>query len=99
MANEDKEEEVEVFNTSFKFKILIKSSTGCESKELVRYAEKGIVDRYMPYLKNLRNKCRIQIRSDLRMKEYNLEWIVNSGQLDEFGCYNDDVMKKIRLSL
>ena len=84
---------------NFVFKINVQSSTGCDSDQLKRYADADIVDKYYPYLRNLRNNCRIQIRTHLRNKCYSLEWIVKSGMLDGFACYDQKVMREIRLSL
>lgn len=84
---------------NFVFKINVQSSTGCDSDQLKRYAKADVVDRYYPYLRNLRNNCRIQIRTHLRHKCYSLEWIVKSGMLDKFACYDEKVMKEIREGL
>lgn len=89
----------DVFDPDFKFTIFVSSSTGCDPKELCKYADKAVVDRYYKFLRNLRNNVRIQIRRDLRFKEYNLEWLIKSGQLDIHGCYIESEMKRIREAL
>ena len=97
----DVEEELYTYETdpTFVFKANVTTSAGCDSDQLKRFCDSDTVDRFYPYLRNLRNNARIQIRTHLRFKCYRLEWIVNSGMLDKFACYDEKTMKEIREGL
>lgn len=81
----------------FKFELVVLHGARCELSELERYYNKDVVKKYKLFLLSLRNQARSQLKSDLRLNQYDLVEMIESGQLDVHGCYDTLTMKKIRL--
>ena len=81
------------------FVLQLGTSRSINHRSIERYYCNHVIHAYRYYINNLHNYCLTQLHTDVKQNKYDLQEMINSGQLDPYGCLIPSAMKKVRESV